>query len=169
MQEVLFLGHHVNGHSILPDPTEIDAVRAWPPPSSVKDVRQFLEFINYFQRFIVHYSDISAAPEELTGKHARFEWPAVHQKAFESLCSALFSSPVLKLADAARCFRVWTDASDFAAAGGVLLRQGDDGSWHPVAYAGRKLPGAERNYTAAERERDSSSNICLEMLAHLFV
>ena len=63
---------------------------------------------------------------------------------------------------------MWTDASDFAAAG-VLLRQGDGESWHPVAYAGRKLAGAERNYTAAVRERDSSSNICLEMLAHLFV
>ena len=44
LQEVLFLGYHVNGHSILPDPTKIDAVRAWPPPSSVKDVRQFLGF-----------------------------------------------------------------------------------------------------------------------------
>ena len=44
-----------------------------------------------------------------------------------------------------------TDASDFAAAG-VLLQQGDDQSWHPVAYASQKLSGAERNYTAAERE-----------------
>ena len=145
------VGHRVNGRSILPDPTKIDAVRVWPPPSSVKEVRQFLGFTNYFRRFIDHYSDISAALEELTGKHARFEWTAVHQKAFESLRSALLNSPVLKLADAARCFRVETDASDFVAAG-VLLQQGDDQSWHPAAYASRKLSGAERNYTAAERE-----------------
>ena len=102
----------------------------------------------------MHYSNISAALEELTGKHARFEWTAVHQKAFKFLRSALLSYPVLKLADAARCFRVETDASDFAAAG-VLLQQGDDESWHPVAYASRKLSGAERNYTAAERERET--------------
>ena len=40
------------------------------------------------------------------------------------------------------------------AAAGVLLRPGDDQSWHPAAYASRKLSGAERNYTAAERERE---------------
>ena len=100
LQEVLFLGHRVNGRSIVPYPTKIDAVRAWQPPSSVKEVRQFLGFTNYFRRYIDDYTDISTALEELTGKHARFEWTAVHQKAFESLRSTLLSSPVLKLADA---------------------------------------------------------------------
>ena len=32
LQEILFLGHRVNGRSILLDPTKTDAVRAWPPP-----------------------------------------------------------------------------------------------------------------------------------------
>ena len=50
--------------------TKIDAVRVWPPPSSVKEVRQFLGFTNYFRRFIDHFSDIPAALEELAGKHA---------------------------------------------------------------------------------------------------
>ena len=106
---------------------------------------------NYFRRFIDHYADISAALEELTRKHSRFEWTAVHQKAFESLRSALLSSPVLKLADAARCYRVETAASYFAVAG-VLLQQGDYQSWHPVAHASGKLSGVERNYTAAGRD-----------------
>ena len=48
-------------------------------------------------------------------------------------------------------FRVETDESDFAVAG-VLLQQADDQSWNPVSYVSRKLPSAERNYTAAERE-----------------
>ena len=151
LEDVLFLGHRINGQSISPDPAKIEAVKSWPTLSSVTEVRQFLGFTNYFRRFISHYSSISAPLEEITGKHAKFEWTDARQKAFESLRSALINSPVLRLADVKRSFRVETDASDFAVAG-VLLQEADDQLWHPVAYTSRKLSAAERNYTAGERE-----------------
>ena len=152
VKDVLFLGHRIDGECIAPDPKKLKAVREWQPPTTVTEVRQFLGFANYFRRFIEHYSTISRPLEEITGKHARFEWSGPRQHAFESLRQALLSAPLLKLANVQKPFRVATDASDFAIAG-VLLQQGEsDSAWHPVAYASRKLSQAERNYTAAERE-----------------
>ena len=152
VQDVLFLGHRVDGINISPDPEKIKAVANWPAPSSVTEVRKFLGFANYFRRFVDHYSAISRPLEEITGKNAHFVWNSSRQEAFEALKQALLKAPVLKLADVKKPFRVITDASDFAVAG-VLLQQGSlESSWNPVAYASRKLSSAERNYTAAERE-----------------
>ena len=111
MRDVIFLGHKLSGLSIFPDPNKIAAVKEWPAPSSIKEVRQFLGFANYFRRFIDHYSMISRPLEEITGKHSRFEWNSARQSAFEKQRKALLSAPVLRLADVKKPFRVETDAA----------------------------------------------------------
>ena len=151
VRSVLFLGHQIDGEYIRPDPRKLEAVQRWPAPTSISQVRQFLGFTNYFRRFINHYSSMSRPLEEITGKHARFAWSDLRQKAFEELKTALLNAPVLRLANVDKEFRVVTDASDFAL-GAVLLQQDDAQHWHPVAFASKKLSAAEKNYTAAERE-----------------
>lgn len=151
-QDILFLGHKITGYTIAPDPQKIEAVDDWPVPLSVRDVRRFLGFANYFRRFIPRYATTAKPLDEVTGKNAKFSWNVLRQSAFEQLKSALLAAPVLKLADTSRSFRVDTDASDNAIAGVLLQQDSQDEQWHPVAYVSRKLTAAERNYTAAERE-----------------
>ena len=128
----------------------MEAVRDWPVPNSVSEVRSFLGFVNYFRRFIPRYAELARYLDEITGKHAHFSWNESRQKSFESLKSALLNAPVLQLADTSRPFILHTDASDLAI--GAVLIQADELEQHPVAYASRKLTSAERNYTIAERE-----------------
>ena len=149
--ELLFLGHCISGSTLSPDPKKLEAVKNWPVPTSVSDVRRFLGFTNFFRRFIDRYSDLSRPLEEISGKYAHFDWTDARGKSFISLKEALLSAPVLKLANTSQPFRVSTDASDFAVAG-VLLQQDDLGEWHPVAYTARRLTAAEQNYTAQDRE-----------------
>ena len=148
---VKFLGHIVTGNTIGPDPEKLQAVTSWPTPSSVKEVRRFLGFANYFRRFIKDYSLTSRPLEELTGKNAKFLWEHKHQQSFSDLRQALISAPVLQLANLDLPFRVVTDASDVAL-GGVLLQQDRNSDWHPIAYTSRRLRKEECNYTAMERE-----------------
>ena len=155
--EILFLGHRVSGSSIAPDPEKLKAVTNWPVPKTVSDVRKFLGFANYFRRFIDHYSSTSRYLEDITRKHARFEWNQVRQRAFEQLKRALLEAPVLRLLNVDVPFRVATDASDFAVAG-VRLQQVDggkhDSAWYPAAYASRKLtPRAELHGVRARDTR----------------
>ena len=110
-----------------------------------------MDFANYFRRFIEGYSVISRPLEHLTGKHARFNWDADAQKAFDQLRHALVTAPVLQLADVKKMFRVVTDASDESIAG-VLLQEDHAGHWHPVAYTSRRLRPEECNYHANDRE-----------------
>ena len=50
--EVAFLGHIVGRTGLVCDPEKIWAVRNWHAPGSVKQVRQFVDFIGYYRRFI---------------------------------------------------------------------------------------------------------------------
>ena len=148
---VTFLGHQITGTSLAPDEEKLVAVKDWPEPKSVPEVRRFLGFSNYFRRFIDHYASIARPLEEITGRYTKFEWNNQRRDAFKQLKQCLLSAPVLRLADDSKLFRVVTDASDIAVAG-VLLQEARPKEWHPVAYTSRRLTSAEQNYHAQERE-----------------
>ena len=52
MPQVSFLGHIVSKDGILVDPSKIEAVKNWPRPTSVTEVRSFLGLDSYYMRFV---------------------------------------------------------------------------------------------------------------------
>jgi hypothetical protein len=67
-KEVKYLGHIVDKQGIRPDPKKVEAVQTWPVPKNVHDVRSFLGLVNYFQKFMEHYSEIAGPLTNLTKK-----------------------------------------------------------------------------------------------------
>lgn len=63
---------------------------------------------------------------------------------------ALTTSPVLAFPDFSLPFHLYTDASGGAV--GMILGQEQNGCQRVVAYAGRTLTKAERNYSVTEQE-----------------
>ena len=57
--EVRFLGHKVSAQGISTDPDKISSVKAWPIPSTVKELRSFLGFCSYHRRFIEGFSQVA--------------------------------------------------------------------------------------------------------------
>jgi hypothetical protein len=49
---VKFLGHMVDENGIRPLPTHVQAIQEFPPPSTVKQLQQFLGMINFYRRFL---------------------------------------------------------------------------------------------------------------------
>jgi hypothetical protein len=150
---VSFLGWRLSNGTIAPDPAKIATVKDWPRPNSVRDVRGFLGFANFFRRHLKDIS-ISAMPlEALTKKNARFTWSSATDDAFNSIKNQLLTAPVLAIPDFARPFRVVTDASDFAVAGCLMQESPTDPSiLRPIAYTSRRLTPTEQNYQTEQRE-----------------
>ena len=88
----------------------VAAVRAWPVPTSVTEVRSFLGLANYFRMFMQGYASMSAPLSDLTRKHARFLWTAECQAAFEKVKESLINAPVLKQPEFSKSFEVIADA-----------------------------------------------------------
>jgi hypothetical protein len=145
--EIKYLGHIVDKQGIRPDPKKVDAVQTWPIPKNVHDVRSFLGLVNYFRKFIEHYSEIAVPLTKLTKKSHPWVWTGRCQYAFELLKQKLIEAPLLRTPDSERLpYEVVTNASDLGL-GRVLLQEG-----HLVAFESRKLNSAELNYQTTEKE-----------------
>jgi hypothetical protein len=56
------------------DPSKIEDVLSWNVPTSVSDIRRFLQLAGYYQRFIEGFSKISKPMTELLEKDKKFKW-----------------------------------------------------------------------------------------------
>ena len=57
--EVEYLSLAVKDREILMDPTKLKAVQEWKLPTSVKAVRSFIGFCNFYQKFIPNFSTLA--------------------------------------------------------------------------------------------------------------
>jgi hypothetical protein len=59
VQEVEFLGLIIRPDHISMDPAKLAGIKDWPVPTTVKGVRSFLGFGNFYRRFIGHFANIA--------------------------------------------------------------------------------------------------------------
>ena len=83
--KIEYLGMIIEEGRISMDPIKLAGIREWPAPTTVKQVRSFLGFGNFYRKFISHYSDLAKPLTNLTKKDRRFEWIKDCQQAFNNL------------------------------------------------------------------------------------
>ena len=149
-KHVKFLGHVISPEGVQPDPAKIEAIKKYPVPRKVKDVRAFLGLANYYRKFVKDFAKIAGPLHELTKKGLKFQWTNECQAAFDLLKTALTQAPILAYPDFTLPFDLYIDASDDAL--GMVLGQIQNGREVVIAYSGRKLLPAEKNYSVTERE-----------------
>ena len=147
---VNYLGHVITPDGLQPDPSKIKAVQEYPVPRTVKDIRAFMGLANYYRKFVKNFAKMASPLHELTTKGTKFVWTDTCQNAFDALKTALTEAPILSYPDFTQPFLLSTDASDDAL--GMVLGQKQNGREVVIAYGGRKLNPAERNYSVTERE-----------------
>ena len=155
---IAYLGHIVSKEEIEVDPSKITAIQKWPRPKTVKDVRSFLGFTNYYRKFMHRDAQISKPLNDLTSgenakrkKNKNVEWTDEHQESFDRLKNLSTSSPVLAYANYKKPFIVYTDASE-RGLGAVLSQLQDNGKESAITFASRSLSKSEKRYDAHKLE-----------------
>ena len=165
-----FLGYIVTPDGLSMDSSRVATIQEWPEPESVREIRIFVGFVNYYRRFVHNFSRIVAPLNEMTKKgpdcarggyaqrreeSVKLELTPEAKRAFEALKQAFLEVPILGHYDPNAECRVETDASGDAVCG--ILSQTDSSvgrkaQWRPVAFYSRKLTSAERNYDTHDQE-----------------
>jgi len=148
--EIKFLGHMVSVDGIDPLPDKLKAIRDWPVPHCLRDVRAFFGLASYYRRFVKGFATIAEPLTRLNRKMARFEWTEEAQQVFEALKKALVEATSLAFPLPQEPCILDTDASDVAL--GAVLSQKIDGVKRPIAFFSRVMNSTQRNYCTTRRE-----------------
>jgi transposase InsO family protein len=173
-RETSYLGHVISGDGIRVSAEKVSAVREWPVPHNVTELRSFLGTANYYRRFVADFSSIVAPLCDLTSKTAIFKWTDECQHAFDTIKEALCTAPVLAFPVPGAKYVLDTDASDRGIgavlsqlvpveAGGIVKYQEK-----VLGYASRSLTKHERNYCVTRKEMLAVVNFVRHFRPYLY-
>ena len=149
-RNVEFLGHVVSKEGIAMQEDKVKAIKTWPSPRNLTELRAFMGTSGYYRRFVKDFSTIAAPLFALMKKGVTWEWTDECEEVFEGLKAELISKPILALpTDDGTCV-FDSDASDFGL--GAVLSQTQNGEERVIAFASRTLSKPELKYEVTRKE-----------------
>jgi len=149
-REVAYLGQLVSADGVSPDASKVKAIKSFPLPRSVRDVRAILGLAGYYRSFIPNFAALSKPLTLLTRKDEKFCWSEPQQTSFDALKEALTSDSVLAHPEFDKPFILSCDASNYAIS--AILSQEHGGKERPLSFSSRILNKHEFNYSVTEKE-----------------
>jgi RNase H-like domain found in reverse transcriptase/Integrase zinc binding domain len=146
-----YLGLIIQEGKLSMDPVKLSGIRDWPTPNTVKQVRGFLGFANFYWRFIKKFSKLVLPLNNLLWKDMKFNWNHKCQEAFETLKGQFLQEPMLMMPDHSKPFQIESDASKYTS-GAVLTQMDINGDRHPVAFLLKTFTDMEWQYEIYDRE-----------------
>lgn len=149
-RNVLFLGHILENGCVRPSDEKTAAIKNYPQPQTLKQVKAFLGLASYFRKFVPNFALIARPLSELTKDNVPFIFGEAQKTSFSTLKDILCTEPILKVFDPSCESELHTDASKNGY--GACLMQLHDGKWFPVFYLSKRTTSSEQNYSSYELE-----------------
>ena len=97
VDKLVFLGFVVSSKGVHVDESKINAIKTWPQPTNLHQVRSFLGLAGFYRCFVKDFSTIALPLHALSKKNAPFVWGPSQDTAFNELKNLLTHAPVLAL------------------------------------------------------------------------
>jgi len=149
--KVNFLEFVVFTESVSMNLSRIDIIKTWFRSKMYWKIQVFLRFINFYRRFIHHYSQIAKSLTELLKNSVKdvkinsFIWLSEAKQAFNQLRDVFMKMSILRHFDSERHIHIEIDIFNYAVAS-ILSQSDDEDQWHLIAFWFRMMINVERNY-----------------------
>lgn len=144
---VKYLGYIIKNNSISPLKVNLVSIKNFPTPKTKKNVRQILEKINFYGKYVLNISTVLEPLHNLLRKEQKFIWSEQCQKALNDMKILLCSQPILTIFDTSLPICIYTDAS-LQGVGAVLKQKQSNGEQKSVAYFSKKLNEVQKRKKA---------------------
>ena len=154
--EIEFAGHIISDTGIKPDEKKFAAIRQFPTPTCIKDVRALFGLANQLGSFIPDLAHMTSAIRPLLKKGTSWNWLPEHQNAFEKIKEILTSDMVILPFDLNLDTILLTDASRLHGMGFALI-QIKKGNMRLIQCASSSLTPTHQIYAVCELESSGPS------------
>eukprot|EP00794_Sanderia_malayensis_P005073 gene5073-biopygen4132 len=148
-----FLGYHISARGISPLRSKVQAIEEFPPPTSLRKLREFLGLVNFYRRFIPNCASIIQPLTDLLSPKKTKETLQLSEEAitaFREIKSALTNATLLVHPSPESSYCLMVDASNVAVGG--VLQQRINNTWKPLGFFSKRLQPAEVKYSTFGRE-----------------
>ena len=158
--EIKWFGYIFSEAGMSTDPDKCRVLKEWVRPESGKEVKSFLQTVQFNAKFLGGTDDQDSYPalteplRNLTKKNATFVWGTAQQRSFDEIKKRLCSERVMTPYDTERKTRMYVDSSPVGTQATIaqLHRSSGEELWKPVNHTSRSWTKAEAAYGQIERE-----------------
>ena len=99
-KEPIYLDFLISSNELKMDPEKVRAIREWPSPSNIFEVRSFHGLASFYRKFIKNFSGICAPMlDTVKKKHKSLHWTEEVEKSFKVLKENITKQLILVLRD----------------------------------------------------------------------
>ncbi len=151
IQKISFLELLIFINDLRMNSWKVDVIQNWEVSRSLTHVQIFIDFCNFYRRFIKNFSKIVRFMIKLTWKDHLFEWTEICQIIFEELKQQIMTAFILKHLNLIREAILKTDFLNYVN-DEVLSQYDDEDILHSVIFYSKNMILAECNYEIYDKE-----------------
>ncbi len=121
------------------------AIVNWVTSINLKEVQDFVDFVNFYRCFIKNFSKLVKSFTQLTWKDTFFVWNEVCVEVFDNLKKQISSTSVLRHFDVKRQAILKIDAFNYVK-DDILSQYNDENVLHSIVFYSKSMISAECNY-----------------------
>ena len=116
------------------------------PPTSLKEVQQFIGVVNYYCNMWSRCSHMIAPLTEIPSNKVKFKWTKIKQDDFDEIKWIVACNNLLTFTDLNEEFKIHTNVSNFQLVA-VISQKGKT-----IDFYSRRLTDYQKRYTVTEKE-----------------
>ncbi len=151
IQKISFLKLLIFINDLQMNSQKVNVIWSWKVSQSLTHMQIFIDFCNFYQRFIKNFSKIIWLMIKLIWKNHFFEWTEICQMIFEELKQQVMTAFILKHFNSIREAILKTDFSNYVN-DEVLSQYDDEDILHSMIFYSKNIIFAECNYEIYDKK-----------------
>ena len=153
--QIQYLGRITDGKTIWPAPDSRLQTATWARPNTLKQLRSFIGFVNYYRdclpRLSTTVAPLTSMIDAAKPKGYKLRWNTDQAAAWQEALDLLGAMEPLHHIDPSRPLEVYSDASDYGM-GYLLAQHDDDNHLLVIAHGSKKFTSTQLRYDTYEKE-----------------
>ncbi len=145
VEETVFLKIIVSEQDLCMNFIKVKAIVNWATSTNLKEIQDFVNFINFYRCFIKNFLKLVKSFTQLTWKDTSFVWNKVCVEVFDNLKKQISSISVLRHFDVKHQAILKIDAFNYVK-DDILSQYNDENVLHSIVFYSKSMISAESNY-----------------------